>query len=96
LSFLQLLDVPLQLPCPTLLPDWLGLGLLLNPPTIFDLGITTALNHVAIQLFVAGLKPSIRDEMMKNMPVLLWDAFQQAITLEKIHTPLKANTPMVN
>jgi hypothetical protein len=34
--------------------------------------------------------------MMKNMPVLLWEAFQQAITLEKIHTPLKTNTPMVN
>jgi hypothetical protein len=27
--------------------------------TIFDLGITTALNHVANQLFVAGLKPAI-------------------------------------
>jgi hypothetical protein len=37
--------------------------------TTFDLRITTALNHVAIQLFVAGLKPSIQDEMMKNMPV---------------------------
>jgi hypothetical protein len=30
------------------------------------------------------------------MPVLLWDSFQQAITLQKIHTPLKKNTPMVN
>jgi hypothetical protein len=36
-----------------------------------DLGITTALNHVVIQLFVAVLKPAICDEMMKNMPVLL-------------------------
>jgi hypothetical protein len=35
---------------------------------LFDLGITTALNHVAIQLFVAGFKPA-RDEMMKAMPV---------------------------
>ena len=52
----------------------------------FDLGITTALNHVAIQLFVAGLKPAIRDNMMKAMPILLWDTFQQAITLEKIPT----------
>ena len=65
-------------------------------PTTFDLGITTALNHVAIQLFVAGLKPAIRDDMMKAMPIILWDAFQQAITLEKIHTPLKTNLPMVN
>ena len=65
-------------------------------PTMVDLGITAAFNHVAIQLFVAGLKPAIRDEMMKNMPVILWDAFQQAITLEKIHMPIKTNLPMVN
>jgi hypothetical protein len=30
------------------------------------------------------------------MPVLLWDAFQQAITLEKIQMPMKTNTLMVN
>jgi hypothetical protein len=64
--------------------------------TMFDLGITTALNHVAIQLFVAVLKPTIGDEMMKVMSVLLWGALQQAITLVKIHMPLKTNTPMVN
>jgi hypothetical protein len=39
-------------------------------PTFFDLGITTALNHVAIQLFAAGLKTASHDEMMKRMPVL--------------------------
>jgi hypothetical protein len=52
-------------------------------PTIFDLRITMTLNHVAIQLFVAGLKPTIHHEMMKGMLVLLYDAFQQANTLEK-------------
>ena len=65
-------------------------------PGIIDMGITAAFNHVAIQLFVAGLKPAIRDDLMKNMPVILWDAFQQAITLEKVHMPLKHNLPAVN
>ncbi len=31
--------------------------------------------------------------MINNIPFLLLEAFQQAITLEQIHTPLKANTP---
>ncbi len=86
---------PIAVAMPAAIAALAGFEALADPvkqivPTIFDLGVTTALNHVAIQLFVAGLKPAIRDEMMKNMPVLLWEAFQQAITLEKIHTPLKA------
>jgi hypothetical protein len=65
-------------------------------PRMTDIGITTALSHVVHQLFVAGLKPAIEDEIMKAMTVLLWDAFQQAITLEKIHMLHKVNLPMVN
>jgi hypothetical protein len=42
---------------------------------------------------VAG---AIWNQMKKGIPVLLWDAFQQAITLEKIHMPLKVNLPKVN
>jgi hypothetical protein len=34
--------------------------------------------------------------MMKSILVLLLDTFQQAITFEKIHTPLNTHTPMVN
>jgi hypothetical protein len=34
-------------------------------PTMVDLGITTAFNHVAIQQFVASLKPALWDKMMK-------------------------------
>jgi hypothetical protein len=34
--------------------------------------------------------------MSKAMPVILWCPLQQAITLEKIHMPLKVNLPMVN
>ena len=33
-----------------------------------NLGITTAMNHIGFQLFVAGLWSSIQDELMKNMP----------------------------
>ena len=52
-----------------------------------DLGVAAILNHLAIQIFVAGLRPSIRDKMMENMPVDLWNALQDALRLEKIHAP---------
>ena len=61
------------------------------PQAIFTLGMKTAMNHVGIQIFVAGLKPHLRDEIMKDMPGVLWDAFQSALTLEKIHTPVKSS-----
>ncbi len=32
---------------------------------------------------------------MKDMPLLLLDAFQQTISLERIHMPLKVNLPIV-
>ena len=42
---------------------------------LINTGITTAMNHIGLQLFVAGLRSSIRDELMKNMPDSLWAAF---------------------
>ena len=51
---------------------------------LINTGITTAMNHIGLQLFVAGLRSSIRDELMKNMPVSLWAAFQSAMAMEKI------------
>jgi hypothetical protein len=62
-------------------------------PKIVDMGITTALNGVAIQLFVAGLNPDIWVKMMKELPLLFFYPFQQAITLQIIHMPLKVNLP---
>ncbi len=44
--------------------------------TMVDLVIITD-NHVAIQLFVAGLKPAIWDEMMKAIPVFCWTFFNK-------------------
>jgi hypothetical protein len=55
-----------------------------------NLGITTELNH-SHSVVCVGLKPAFRDKMMKGTSVLLWDAFQQAITLEKIQIPIKVN-----
>ena len=61
------------------------------PQALFNLGMKTAMNHVGIQLFVAGLRPQIRDDLMKDMPATLWEAFQSALTLEKIHMPIKSS-----
>ena len=63
--------------------------------TLINIGITTAMNHIGLQLFVAGLRSSIRDELMKNMPASLWEAFQSAMALEKITSTPRA-TAAVN
>ena len=62
---------------------------------LINIGITTAMNHIGLQLFVAGLRSSIRDELMKNMPASLWEAFQAAMALEKITSTPRA-TAAVN
>jgi hypothetical protein len=49
------------------------------------------MNHIGLQLFVAGLRSSIRDELMKNMPDSLWAAFQSAMAMEKITSTPKAS-----
>ena len=64
---------------------------------LINTGITTAMNHIGLQLFVAGLRSSIRDELMKNMPDSLWAAFQSAMALEKItSTPKVTGFAAVN
>ncbi len=60
------------------------------------IGITAALNLLTIHIFVGGLKPGIQALMLKDLSVLLWDAFQEALTLQNIHMPFKVNLPMVN
>ena len=55
--------------------------------TMVNLGVTIAVNHIGIQMFVAGLRSSIRDKMMENMPTELYAALQRALDLEKIHCP---------
>lgn len=47
-------------------------------------GATSAFNHMGLHLFLTNLKPVLRDELLKNPPATLYDAFQQAVTLERI------------
>jgi hypothetical protein len=89
---------PVAVAMPAPIAELAGFGALAEPirhiiPTIFDLGITTALNHVAIQLFVAGLKPSIKDEKHANS---VMGCFSTGHYLGENPLPLKTNTPMVN
>lgn len=56
-------------------------------------GVTSAFNHLALQLFIANLRPNLREELMKNIPETLYDAFTMAQDMEKILTePKKQNT----
>ena len=64
--------------------------------TMVNLGVTAAMNHIGIQLFVAGLKHQIRDKMMEQMPADLWAALHRALDLEKIHCPPSKVFPAVN
>ena len=57
---------------------------------LINLGMTTAMNHIGLQLFVAGLRSSIQDELMNNMPESLWAANQLAKALEMITSTPKA------
>ena len=50
------------------------------------------MNHVGLQIFVANMKPSIRVDLLKNMPAILVDAYAEALKLERAATePKKAN-----
>jgi hypothetical protein len=47
-------------------------------------GATQAFNHMALNLFISNLRPTLRDELLKTPPANLYAAFQQAITLERL------------
>ena len=50
------------------------------------------MNHVGLQIFVANMKPSIRNDLMKNMPPTLVEAYTEALNLERVATePKKAS-----
>ena len=55
-------------------------------------GITNCMNHVGLQIFVANMKPSIRNDLLKNMPPTLVEAYAEALNLERAATePKKAS-----
>lgn len=55
-------------------------------------GATAAFNHMALNLFVSNLRPALRDEIMKLNPPTLYEAFQQAIQLERLNAEPKRST----
>ena len=55
-------------------------------------GITNCMNHVGLQIFVANMKPSLRNDLLKNMPATLVEAYTEALNLERAATePKKSN-----
>jgi hypothetical protein len=47
---------------------------------------------MALNLFISNLRPALRDELMKNNPPTLYEAFQQAIQLERLAADPKRTT----
>jgi hypothetical protein len=60
--------------------------------TLVKTGATQAFNFIGLHLFIAGLKPYLREEIMKAPPADLYAAFQAASALEKIHTEPRKST----
>jgi hypothetical protein len=58
-------------------------------------GATHAFNHMGLHLFLTNLKPVLRDELLKTPPATLYEAFQQAVTLERIQLEPR-KTPQTN
>jgi hypothetical protein len=52
---------------------------------LVDFGIQDSLDYVSLNLFVSGLKPHIREEVMRQAPKTLDDAFDLAVQSEKIN-----------
>ena len=55
-------------------------------------GADAAFNHMALNLFISNLRPALRDELLKLQPATLYDAFQQAVQLERIAVEPKRTT----
>jgi hypothetical protein len=53
--------------------------------------ISNTMTHMGVQLFISNLKPSLRDELMKNPPATLCDAVKAARHLERISMEPKSN-----
>ena len=82
--------------------DLAGFGALANGPKhatldrAMQLGAEQAFHYVALQHFIANLKPAYRDELMKTAPATLYSAFKAAAELEGIQaTPHRFTTGAV-
>jgi hypothetical protein len=55
-------------------------------------GATAAFNHIALNLFVSNLRPSLRDELLKSPPATLYEAFESASQLKHLQENPKKPT----
>jgi hypothetical protein len=62
---------------------------------LVDFGIQDMWDYVSLNLFVSGLKPHIREEVMRQTPKTLDDAFDMSVQSEKInYAPTKTTGAM--
>ena len=58
--------------------------------SLVTFGAASAFNHIALNLFISNLRPSLRDELLKTPPDTLYGAFEAASQLERLQeTPKK-------
>ena len=60
--------------------------------SLIDFGAQRMIYFVATQIFINGLKPEIRTEVMKQNPLTIMRACNEAQTIEKINTSKKQTT----
>jgi hypothetical protein len=52
--------------------------------SLVTFGAASAFNHIALNLFISNLRPSLRDELLKTPPDTLYGAFEAASQLERL------------
>jgi hypothetical protein len=60
--------------------------------SLVTFGAVSAFNHIALNLFVSNLRPSLRDELLKTPPATLYGAFEAASQLERLQETPKRPT----
>jgi hypothetical protein len=77
------------------IPEFMALGVAVRAKILIDLvdfSVQDSLDYVSLNLFVSGLKPHIREEVMRQAPKTLDDAFDLAVQSEKInYAPTKTS-----
>jgi hypothetical protein len=69
-------------------PGFMALAITTRAKILMDLvdfGIQDMLDFISLNLFVSGLKPHIREEVMRQIPKTLNDTFDMAVQSEKIN-----------
>jgi hypothetical protein len=60
--------------------------------SLVTFGAASAFNHIALNLFISNLRPSLRDELLKTPPDTLYGAFEAASQLERLQETPKRPT----